>query len=67
MSISPLDQNGAKPDENTEKPQKALLQGQMSHQDAYRVLDALKTSEQQIQILRHPSKPQKEREPEKDW
>lgn len=67
MSISPLDQSGAKPDETAQGPQKALLQGQMSREQAYHILDALKTSEQQIQILRRPSKPQKEHTPEKDW
>ena len=68
VSISPLDQQtGAQPDQTATGPQKALLQGQMSRENAYRILDALKASEQQIQIMRRPIKPQKEREPEKDW
>lgn len=67
VDILPLDQQGPKPDENAPTPDKVLLQGQMSQQQAYRILDALKASEQQIQILRRPSKPQKEQEPEKDW
>lgn len=67
VDIRPLDQPGPKPDEHAQGPEKALLQGQMSKQQAYHILDALKASEQQIQILRRPSKPQKEQEPEKDW
>lgn len=43
-----------------------LLQGQMSRENALRILNALKESEQELQFLRRPQ-PQKETEPLKDW
>ena len=46
---------------------KPLLQGQMSQESAVRILDALKTSEQELQALRRPPRQQAEHEPLKDW
>ena len=59
-------QSESKPDESKE-PQKPLLQGQMAKQDALRILDALKETEQELQGIRRPIKKSEEREPEKDW
>ena len=45
---------------------KPLYQGQMSKENALRILDALRDSERELQLLRRP-RPQTEREPLKDW
>ena len=51
-----------------QQPGKPLLQGQMSREDAFRILEALRQTEQQLQpVLRRPIEKQKEREPLKDW
>ncbi|OGX06088.1 MAG: hypothetical protein A3G87_02565 [Omnitrophica bacterium RIFCSPLOWO2_12_FULL_50_11] len=47
-------------------PALQLRQGQMSQQDAMRILNALRESEQELQFLRQPTR-QSEREPDKDW
>ena len=53
---------------NDEKQNKPLYQGQMSKENALRILEALKDSEQELQVLRRPTHPKNdEREPEKDW
>jgi tetratricopeptide (TPR) repeat protein len=50
-------------------PSRPLYQGQMSRQDALRILDALKDSEQELQVLRRPqtNRQAREHEPLKDW
>lgn len=53
--------------EEREQAGRPLYQGQMSKQDAVRILNALRDSEQQLQILRRPEERQSEYEPEKDW
>ena len=60
------DQEGPKP-EQAGQTQAPLLQGQMSQENALRILNALKESEQGLQILRQPKQKQNEREPLKDW
>lgn len=63
-------QSAEKQDANqpsSREPNKAYLQGQMSQEDALRILDALRESEQQLQpVLRRPEK-QDESEALKDW
>jgi Ca-activated chloride channel homolog len=59
-------------DQQKEHPQnqdggnRPLYQGQMSKMDANRILDALRQSEQQLQLLKKPNK-QSNREPIRDW
>lgn len=43
-----------------------LRQGQMSREDAMRILEALRESEQELQVLRQTTR-QSDHEPEKDW
>lgn len=57
---------GQKPDEGQGTQPKPLLQGQMSQENALRILNALKESEQELQSLRRP-RPQTDYEPAKDW
>ncbi|MBI4372693.1 MAG: tetratricopeptide repeat protein [Candidatus Omnitrophica bacterium] len=65
--ITPLEeeQNQDGPKQEGE-PLKPLLQGQMSKENALRILNALKESEQDLQTLRQPRR-QSEHEPLKDW
>jgi Ca-activated chloride channel homolog len=44
-----------------------LLQGQMAQEDAMRILDALRQTEQQLQTLRRPTEPEREHQPLRDW
>jgi Ca-activated chloride channel homolog len=53
--------------QRNQQQQRPLLQGQMAQSDAMRILDALRETEQQLQMLRRPTNPQPEREPLKDW
>lgn len=56
-----------KPEEDQEQEKRApILQGQMSQENALRILSALKESEQELQLLRRPRK-QSDQEPLKDW
>ena len=55
-----------KQEEREGQQPKPLLQGQMSKENALRILDALKESEQELQSLRQPRR-QSDREPLKDW
>jgi len=59
-------QEGQKPEEGQGQQPKPLLQGQMSQENALRILNALKESEQELQVLRRPHK-QTDHEPLKDW
>jgi len=60
------DQKGQNmPESKQEQP---LLQGQMSKEDALRILDALKTNEQHLQsVLRTPKNIPSRENPERDW
>ncbi len=44
-----------------------LLQGQMSKEDAYRILEALRDSEKELQVLRKPKASQNPERPDRDW
>ena len=55
-----------KPEEGQGEQLKPLFQGQMSKENAIGILDALKSSEQELQSLRRPRQ-QAEHEPLKDW
>src|SRR3989338_28995 len=58
-------QQGGKPEE---QQQKQLYQGQMSREDAERILNALKDTEQELQsIVRRPQEKFPDHNPEKDW
>ncbi len=54
-------------EENPQSQQKAPLQGQMTKENALRMLDAMKDGEKDLQDLRRPPSEHKEVPPEKDW
>lgn len=60
-------QQGEKPEPANQGRALPLYQGQMSKENAMRILNALQQGEQELQILKRPTKPHQEREPEKDW
>ena len=70
----PLSPVRPEPGEEEQKPEAGheeerpapTLQGQMSKENALRILNALKESEQGLQVLRQPRK-QSDSEPAKDW
>ena len=70
----PLSPARPEPGEEEQKPEGGqekerpvpTLQGQMSKENALRILNALKESEQELQVLRQPRK-QSDSEPAKDW
>ncbi|MBI4368298.1 MAG: tetratricopeptide repeat protein [Candidatus Omnitrophica bacterium] len=68
---TPAELQGAqpKPGSKDEQSQAArpLLQGQMSKENALRILDALRESEQELQILKRPKQQDADHEPVKDW
>lgn len=64
--FQPGEEEGPKPEAGQGQEQKPLLQGQMSQENALRILNALKESEQELQVLRRPHR-QSEHEPLKDW
>lgn len=53
--------------QESDTPQKAPLQGQMTKDNALRILDAMKDSEKELQDLRRPPVEHKEMPPAKDW
>jgi len=55
------------PKEDQTQAARPLLQGQMSKENALRILDALKESEQELQILKRPKQQHADHEPLKDW
>ncbi|MBI4394799.1 MAG: tetratricopeptide repeat protein [Candidatus Omnitrophica bacterium] len=59
-------QEGQKREDLGGEEQKPLFQGQMSQENALRILDALRESEQELQQLRQPRR-QTDHEPLKDW
>lgn len=65
VELKPDQQEGQKPEQQAGQSG-PLLQGQMSKENALRILNALKESEQELQFLRRPQQ-QKESEPLKDW
>ena len=81
QQASPEDQQGDQPgeqgeqteqsagkEENPQSKQKAPLQGQMTKENALRILDAMKDGEKDLQDLRKPPPEQRQEvPPEKDW
>ncbi len=58
---------GEKSDQQTNSQAQQPLQGQMSKENALRILDALREGDKQLQDVRHPTRPGNSREVSKDW
>jgi len=66
--VHPVGEKSQLPEEAPPKePTRPLYQGQMSRADAIRLLDALRATEQELQVLRRPTPQAREHEPLKDW